>query len=325
MAYVGDHQFGIGAESTVGTAITPTNFLEVTDESIKLNVERVESKGLRTGRRVLGSTGWAAGNQSVTGDVSFEVGSKGFGLLFKHMLGTNTTTTPGGATTRRLHTAEVATQDTLALTCQVARTDVAGTQHKFTYAGCKVDNWELSGAISDFLQLKITVDGKSEAVVAGAPTTATYPTGSPLVYTGASMTIDGGAASQITAFSVKSDNGLAKERYFLGSAQKSEQVEASMRTIDGSFDCEWTGLTQYNKFINGTAAALVFKYETAAIIEGAAKGSVTITLPIVRFDGETPVGGGQILTQSIPFVALQDDTSSASPIKIEYVSLDTSI
>lgn len=323
MPIVGDHQVGFGAESSVGTAVTPTRFLEVLDENVVLTIDRVESKALRVGRRVLDTSGWAAGNKDVTGDVTFEVRSAGFGLLFKHMLGKNTTTTPGGATNRRLHTAEVSGTDGLGLTTEIVRTDITGTKHAFTYSGCKIDNWSLTGALSDFLQLKVTLDGQNESVAASAGTTASYPTGIPYVFTGATVTLAGSSAD-VTGFTLNGDNGIAKERYFLGSGVKKEQVESSMRSYTGTFDVEWSGLTQYNRFINGTTASLVFKYETASAIEGSTKGSVTVTCPNVRFDGVTPVGGGQIVTQSVPFVALADSTDlTVSPVKIEYVSLDT--
>ena len=38
-------QFGIADETTFGTTVTPTRFLEFTDESLDFQIERIESKG----------------------------------------------------------------------------------------------------------------------------------------------------------------------------------------------------------------------------------------------------------------------------------------
>ena len=322
MAYVGDHQVGLGEESTVGTAVTPTRFLEVTDESLKFSIDRVESKSLRTGRRVLSTTGWAANKQTVDGNLGFEVGSAGFGLLFKHMLGASATTTVTGSVKK--HSATVGTLDGKGLTAEVVRTDVTGTKHKFVYAGNKVDGWELKGAAGEFLDLSLTLDGWSETATADSGTTATYPTQSPLVYTGATISIAGSTVANVKGFSLKGDNIIAKDRYMLSPTGISqvEQVEAGgLRKYDGQLDCEWSGLTQYQRFTAGTLASVSIVYQTATVLSGSTYGSVTVTLPNVRFDGETPVGGGQIVEHSLPFVAL-DDQSGTSPITIDYVTLD---
>ena len=68
-----------------GDAVTVTRFLEFIDESLKLDVQRIESAALRTGTNVLRSDHWAANKKGVAGDVNWEVDQTGYGLLFKHM------------------------------------------------------------------------------------------------------------------------------------------------------------------------------------------------------------------------------------------------
>jgi len=83
-------QIGFAAESTYGTFVAPTRFLELNSSSVKFERERIESNGIRAGRRVLHR--WTPGIQRVAGDVEFEMAPQGFGLLWLHILGTNNTT-----------------------------------------------------------------------------------------------------------------------------------------------------------------------------------------------------------------------------------------
>lgn len=330
MATVGDHTLAVGRETTVGTAVSPTRRFETVSESLKLNIERIESKALKNSRRFLASTGWAAGQRSVEGDLELEVPSAGFGTLLRCLLGEPTTTADSPVTGTHVHVfSGQKTVDTEALTFEIARTDIGGTQHKFTYNGCKLTDGEFSASVGEYVTAKFTVNGWDETVSAAAPTSASYPSllgasskvAGPLVFTGASLTVAGSSAD-VKEASFKIETGLKTDRYFLGSAVRKNQVEADMRTGSGQLTVEWSGLTQYQRFVNGTTAALVFTAETQNAIVGTTKGYLKIEVPVARFDGETPTGGGDIIEQSVDFVALDDGTND--PFKVTYLSADTS-
>ena len=395
MPKVGDHILGVGAESTWGTAVNPTARFEVTSESMKLEVERIESKALKASRRYLSSSGWAAGQKSVSGDIELELASNGMGLWFKNLLGAPATTTPAGATNARNHVfglAQVAGTvasfssgdtsitftasakpvvgqlftgagldaatvitavsgasspytltispaatgsstattytagattlvDGQSLTVEVVRTDVAGTAHQFRYSGCVIDELELDAKVGEFVTMKLAVDGKDEAVTASGATAASYSTSVPLVFTGAAITV-ANASFEAKEFNCKLTSGRSKDRYVLGQSTKLKQVESEMREISGSISCEWQGTTAYNRFVNGSTASVVAKFQTAADIESGVKGYVQVTIPVARFDGETPTGGGEIVEHSLPFVGLDDGTSN--PVEVEVRDLTAS-
>jgi len=330
MAYsAGDLQVAFGEESTWGTAVTPTKVVEVTSESVKQTIDRIESKGLRTQRMLLSKTNWSSGQIDVSGDIEFEVQSRGAGLLFKHMIGcaTPTATTPSGGTSSKKWSLAMSPTDTTdgkSLTFEVGRTDITGTRHKFTYAGAKINQWELMCKAGETVNGKINVDAKSETAAASSPTTLTYPTGTPLVFVGAAISV-GGSTVSVKEFDIKGDNGLNTSRYMLGSANKLEQLQTSLRSVTGSLTVEWSGLTAYQRFVNGTHASLSAVFATVADIESGVKGSVTITCPDVRFDGDTPTGGGQIVEHPLNFVVVDDESSGTAPLTIDYVTLDTSL
>jgi hypothetical protein len=326
MAKVGDLTVGIGKESTVGTAVSPTRRLEVTEESLKLNIDRVESKALKTSRRYLSSTGWANGNRNVDGDVAFEIPSAGFGLILQNLLGAPTITANSPVTGTHTHVYSGLTSvDTQALTFQVVRTDVTGTQHKFTYSGVKFPDAEIdASATGDFVTFKASVDGWDETVSAAAPTSASYTSATPLMFTGASVTI-GGSSVPATDINLKIATGLKTDRYYLGSDKKANQVETDMRQGSGTITLDWSGLTQYQRYATasmatGSTAAIVAKFQTQEYLTGTTYGYLQVDIPAARFDGETPTNGGDLIQQGMDFVATDDGTND--PFKITYVTTD---
>lgn len=313
-------QLGHVAESTYGTGVTVTRFTEFVDESLKLESERMESTALRAGRRVQRLDRWAVNKKGVSGDITYEVASKGFGLLLKHALGSLAITTPGGATTTRLHTVTLGDPWGLSMTVQVGRPDVGGTVQPFTYLGCKVTEWELSLEVDGPLMLKLTYDGRDE-VTGTALATATYAASDELLwYTGATLTV-GGSAVPVKKVMLKGTNGLKTDRYFInGSSLKSEPIAGELSEITGEIECEFNGLTDYNRFVNGTTAALVFTAE-GSTIETTHKFGLTSTLPAVRFDGDTPnVNGTDITMLSLPFKVLDNGTDP--PVSLAYKTTD---
>ena len=148
-------QIGMVSETTYGSAVTVTKFLPFVDESIKFDVQRLESSALRTSSIVLRNDQWAANTKGAAGDVNWIVGNKGFGLLFKNMFGSSSIATSAGGTLSKDHTYVLASQYALnSMTVQVGRPSLSGTVQPFTYTGCKVTSWELSNDVDGFLMLK---------------------------------------------------------------------------------------------------------------------------------------------------------------------------
>jgi len=322
MAKVGDHTLAVKAESTYGTAVSPDTRFEVLSENVGLKLDYVESKALKASRRYLSTNGHVISKSHVQGDVEIEIPSAGAGFWFKQLMGKVVTTTPGGATNRRLHTFTAdSALDNLSFTTEAARTDVAGTTHKFTYAGCVISDMEIACKAGEIATMKSSIYGKTETVSAASATSASYPSSTPLIFSGAVVKLDT-VAVNVSDFTMKIENGRKTDRYFLGDASPAKPVEADMRSCEGKLNVDWEGLTQYNKFTGHSNVEIVAKFETQAAIESSVKGYVQITIPAAIFTGETPTGGGDIIEQSIDFKALDDGTNE--PVKIEYLSLDAS-
>ena len=326
MARVGDHNLNVCKEATVGTAATGTyRSFDVTSESLALSIDRIESDAIRSSRRVISSSDWAAGNKSVGGDIEMDIESSGFGFWLEHLLGgtTASTTTGTGGAAYYTYKSVLGALDGKSFTAQAVRTDIAGTSKAFNYIGAKVNTFEIAAETNNFATAKLSIDAMDEVIDSPAAQTANYSTGVPLAYTGATVSI-GGTAISTRSFSLKGDSNISNDRYFLGSNKKAEQVEAAMRRFEGSINVDWKDADAlYSKFTGGTTAQIVAKFEGPTVIgTSAVKPSLTITLPAVRFDGTTPVGGGSIVQTDIPFVVV-DSAATDGPVKFEYICGDS--
>jgi len=304
-------QLGIGIETTVGTAAIPTRFYEFTSESIVQTIERIESNGLRAGSRVLRSDRYVSGQKAIEGSVELPVTAGNFGILFKHALGANATSGSDPYT----HAATMADPFGLGLTVEIGRPGNDGTVRAFTYAGCKIKTLDLKCAVGDLLSAELGIVG-STAEATGTITAASYGSTLEVVsFTGAAISV-GGTSYPCKDFSLSLDNGLDAERYVLGANTTREPVAANMAEVTGSLTAEFVDLVAYNRVVNATHGAIT------AVFTGADGKTVTVSVPVARFDGDTPnVGGPEIVDQQLTFKGLFNGTDS--PVAITTINADS--
>ena len=306
-----DAQVGISAESAFGTYTTPTRFFEFTEESMKFEKERIESKGIRVGRRVLHR--WAAGVQRVTGDITQEFAPQGAALLLSHIFGTKNTTGTGPYT----HTFTPGPLDNKSLTVQIGRPNIAGTVVPFSYTGCSITDFEFACSVNEYLTLKTSLYGANEST-SETLATASYPANfSPFVFTHGSISI-ASSAYDVTEISISGANNLKTDRHFISAttpAQPRIALESGIREYTGSLSSDFVSTAAYNRFVNGTEAALALTFN-------AGSSAQLIFTMNVRYDGETPtVSGAEILEQSLPFKAVSG-TSDADAITVQLINAD---
>jgi hypothetical protein len=315
-----DGQVGFAEESVYGTPVVVSRFFEFLSESMKNDIERIESQGLRSGSRVQRSGRWTAGKASVEGDIEFELANKGFGVLLKHMFGSVITTTPGGGTLTRDHTFTPGDLTALSLTTQVGLPPVSGAVLPMTYHGCKVSEWGISAAVDEIPKLKLSLLGEFEdqAIALATPTYPALLKAMPATGITLSMAGTGLCVREVT---LGCKHGLADDRWCLGTTQRKNPLEVGLREYGGEFLCEFEDLTQYNRFVNGTEAALVITMQ-GDVIEGALRYSLIFTCN-VRVDGETPaIEGPELLTMSVPFRCINTGASDGTAITAVYRTTD---
>lgn len=287
-----------GDEVTYGTvAADLTRAFEIREEGVEDSIERIESESLRAGKRL--QSWWTPNRKGAEGDLTYELVTKGFGVRFKHALGAVATTTPAGGTTSKTHTGTLGNINGKSFSTQIGRPAVDGTVHPFTHLGGKIAEFELAVEVDGLVLWTETLDfmdarTPSTPVTPGpALATPTYPAGVvPLDFIGALISV-GGTPVDVNSFTLSGSNGLKTDRYFLRrSSLKKEPIEdTEPRELTVELGGEFEGLTAYNRFVNGTEAALIASFR-GPIIEGAIFAGLDVTLARIRWDAGTPTAGG---------------------------------
>lgn len=323
-----DHQIGFGEESTYGTAVTPTRFFEFNSEGIEETYGRVESEGLRVQQLTPRNDRWSGYFSGAAGTVQLDVLTKGFGVLFKHALGSVVTTGPG-SDGEYSHTASLADAWGKSLTMQVARPlNPSGTVQPFTYRGGKVTEWTLSNSVEANLLLELGLDFQqvaTDTVLAAA----SYPAAMDNFTWAGGEVLIGGDGYPVTEISVACANNLNVDRRFIAKeTNKKEPNSNGRREVTFSLATEFDSLTQRNRAAAtsraGALAALVARWVGPVPIGGTTYPKVEVTIPAARFDEWSgSVDGPEGIAQELSGIGMYDGTNAA--VKVEYVSADTTV
>ena len=253
---------------------------------------------------MLRSDRFVSGQKAIEGSFSMDMTAGNTAILFKHALGA--VATAGSY----VHTCTMADPYGLGLTLEVGRPGNDGTVRAFTYAGCKINTLDLSVSVGELLSAEFGVIGTTAETI-GSVTAASYGTGLELLhFAGAAITV-AGTAYPCKDFSLSVNNGLTGDRYVLGSQIAQQPIASSLAEVTGSLTAEFVDATAYNRVVNATTAAIV-----ATFTDSASK-SITVTVPVARFDGDTPtVGGPDILDQTLNFKGLFNGTDSPVTIAV---------
>lgn len=283
-------QFAYKEETTKNTRIVPDHWLEFVNESVQLRKTRIERSGRRAGRRT--NIGWATGNQWVEGSVAFEMVPQSTASLLKLCIGGVVTTGVGPY----VHT--ITPGDLKSFTAQFGRPSTDGTVRPFEYTGCMVDSWTLSfdatgdGSMVEF-EAGLMGYGEDTGQVLATPS---YPTVTSWTSVQASLQI-AGSPYCVDSLTLSGANNLRMNHEACAATPgKPNITENGVRSYSGTLVSDFKDLTAYNRFVNGTEAALV------VTVEASSSAKLVITSN-VRFDGETPnVTSDEVLKQSLPFV-----------------------
>lgn len=278
-------QLGLGVESTWGTYATPTRFLEFVDESMTMDIERLISAGIRAGQRVTRSDRWAAGRRTIGGDLTLETQTTGIGLLLQHAFGGLSTVNPSAGVYEHTFTPG---NLPVGLTVQLGRPSIDGTVRPFSYLGCRVTDFEITGEADEIGRLAVSLAGRDETT-AQSLAAPTFPANDLLTFVEASITL-GGAALPSRSFTLSGSNGLVVDRAVLGSQLAAEHLEGTGRTYSVEVDAHYVDLTHYNRLASGAEAQIVAKFEGGDITPG--NPFLLQITANVRTDGSTPTVGG---------------------------------
>lgn len=328
---------GIAQESTPGTAVTPTRWLDVRSESFGSEPVTVRGGGLRSGALFARSSNYAYIGKDARGGFEMDVATRGMGLLFKQALGAATSSVLTGSAYRQVFTPALLTGQSLTIQKLLGAS-------AYTYNGCKATDWTLSCETGGILTLAMSFDAWTEVTsfAAGTPSYTSaiesfhFAQGSVVVGGTASTsagltTISGGTTvGNVHSIDITGSRPITEgsDNRRLSVAGKAEQVEDGWLEAGGSMTVDFDSTFDYYALYAGqTATALRLTFTTTATaISGSTYPSIEIILPDVRLQGSTPTADGPgALTLDCDFIALQDTVNSNPAVQIVTVTADSTI
>lgn len=319
-------QFCTGVESSYGTAVTPDRFYEIQEgEGLERKHSVLQPTGLRPNLWCPLGTGRTVGRHWGEGPVVMEVAPSGFGRWFQHMLGAGTVVQSGTVAAYN-HTYTPGSLTGKSLTIQKAVMSSAGSAVPFTFEGCKIPEWEMKISNDGYCLLTVSIDAEqvrdTTALVA-----ANYGTAVPFNFTQAALTLGGTALAGVTDFTIKQNNGLKLDRWYIGTGGvKAQPIEVGFRQISGQLQAEFPSVDgMYAAFTADTGLGLVLTFTGPNIGTTGVASKLTLTLADIRFGGETPkISGPGPADFTAPFEGFEA-AAGGTAIKIEYTSPDSAI
>lgn len=272
---------GFGEEVTYGLGVASTKYVEIQEESLKLEHSRLSKPSLR--RVSLEHTVMSL--KSVTGGFSFQLPFTGVERIFKHALGQSVTTGSSPFT----HTATLTDALPTGLSVTVDRDTAAiGGTSAYRYEGCRINTLTIRGAVEEFVMVEAEVIGEDQVLVAAE--TPTFPTFVGVDYAMMSdaswQTAPSVFLSKLREFEVTLNNNLVA-RPRLGNRLTAQPVRSGPREITGSMTMEFDSITaeEITRYNGLTADGLKFEFLSGS-------NQFTIDLPKVFLHAGNPVVGG---------------------------------
>lgn len=319
-------QLGIAPETTYGTYVAPTRFIEFTKEGLALKKTTAQSAGIAAGRLLPLSSRRVLTRREVSGSIDLEIANKGMGLLLQALMGTTVTPVQQGAGPAYLQTHTLASVAGKSLTVQKGVPLTTGTVTKKNFLGCKVTSGEFSCEVGQMLNGSFEFDGR-DVEETTALAAASYSNMSP--YHFGQMALKTGTFGTETALdgirkvSCKVERPQDVERFYAnGAALKKEPIENDQVKISGSLDSDYVATTLDDLHTTDGTTSLVWEF-TGPLIAATFYETFRVTLPAIRLDeGPPTVDGFGVVKPTFNYVGLYDGTNMP---KIEYMSVDTTV
>lgn len=248
-------QLGFKSESVWGTAVTVDTFHEgyLSDNPVRTQ-EPIVSQGVRAGRRT--ASCMSAGPKTVQGPFSLELHPEPLATLMTHMFGTvNTTGSDPYAHTATPGAAEGS------FTAQVGIYGSGSTVHPFTYEGCKLTGWTITGQAGETAKLDLDVIAQ-DYVTGTALATASYGgTGCPFTFVHGSVSVAGSTLAEVTSFNLQADIPR-RIKHGMGSALILDPLENGRRNHTITVETDFEDLTLHG--LANTAVAVVLTFDNGS-------------------------------------------------------------
>ena len=295
-----DSFLGYAEESSWGVGVHPsTKFMPILNESLQLTPEYMEDESIR---KTPSKFYQEQGTLPVGGGIEFNVFPEDMDTFFYHAFGAKASALVGGSSGAYDHTLTLADQLPTGLSIEAYRGG-----DTFGYHGSKVAELSMTSEINSWLRGTSNLLCYEEEVnPSGKATSPTFTAVKPFKWHQGVFKIDT-VEAELLSLNWTLNNNL-KEDKFAHNGQKRVAIPRNgQREVTGTFRMEFDDLTQYNKFVNGSDAALQIVFTSNEQIEAGYYYTLTLDFPVVKFNGTTPnIESHEIIEHDIPFMALED-------------------
>lgn len=295
---------GLGKESTFGTAVAASKYVDVQDEDIKSAIEWIDQEGVADRGGIRKS------------DIGFKSGEGGWNMYVE----------PENGITRVLdsliapsvdtlveaaiswdHTFDpIATEADLAsLTLRKGLVDV-----EVVAPGRMIDNAEFAYKAGDYLMARVETVGKFEDVSTASIGSPSFSAKKAFVGRSGTITVDA-VAKDILAATVKISRQFETDDAVIGQDSYKRALKDTRLLVEGVLDWLDFAAAERTKFVNGTIGTLVLKATGAAL--GVNFHELELTMNEVQYrEFESNMSGREVRRMSTPFMALIDPTDGRS-------------
>jgi hypothetical protein len=321
---------GIGKETTFGTFITATAFLEFNSESLKYTKEEIKLESINGMRDY---TRRMFGNTTVDGSIEapLNLASDACVFLLKAGMG-GTATAAAGSGTSKIHTLSQGTMDddstmrSLSLSVRPGN----GSASTWSFYGCRVNQLTLKSEVGTPVIMNVDILGKGCSISATMPA-ASYSIINPLTFQNVAMSVGTtiGAATTTSQEYVKSfeltlNNNLYGDHRCLGSAEV-VGIPAGKRDITLKVTQAFDTTTAFERYTTATLTAIKLTMDSG-IAYGTSIGTykMEVFLPRCYLNPFTPaVGGNDPVFQELEYRCMYS-TEATYAIKMTVQNLTAS-
>ena len=322
-------QFGMKVESTYGTPVTVDRFYELSGESLRMDIGRTRSAGLRSGQTFDRTDRFLPFKTGVSGGISLDLPNKSAGVLLNAICGgTASLGSVIDGTYIQTHVAGSALTAKF-YTLQVNRPDNGATDRVFTYHGCMVSEAVFACDVDGVLTCEVTWIGEDLTTDVALASVSYASATEVFSFVDGSMTI-AAAATPVRDWRLTIRNPLATRRFVAGSALTSKPLRNDKTEVEVEWTCEFDALTNYNRYVSATSAgalaSVVATFNGATVVGGGTTKpyfiATTPNLDFMEVDGPN-LDRNEIITTRFRGKALYDGSSEACTIT--YRSSDAAI
>ena len=339
MSNATDVALTLAAETTYGTPVTVTKSFEFLKESLTFRKKVSDSASYRYGSSFKSSAGRVIVTTDAGGDVSMELGTVNFGVLWKACLGAATSTKDGATNVyQQVHTiGSTLPSLTVQKVLPSLNTDGTFSDAVYTFTSAMVSKWSLNVPNAGVATLDLTLDAR-DVLTTTAKVTPAYGANNHVLHFGGACLYTGTltaptatvAASATTAvanvkdITIECDNALATDKtyYFCGAGKKSKPWKG-VPQVTGKMTVEFvTNGPFVAAFLADTAMTLLLNLRAMENDDE----KVQVALSEIRIEGDLPQAGGTpgVIEMTVPFTAYANGVA-AQPIWIVNRTFDSSI